>query len=433
MKKIKMRGLLVAAVTGLAAIPFNAEAQSQQNLQIQINAMKLQLEDMQKQMEEFENSGDAVTVKWEPAPAVSSPDGKFEMNLRGRILADTSWISDGDNNIDTKATEFRTVRLGIEGKAWKDVKYKFESDFADNEVGVKDAYMEWKAAPGTKIAIGQFKTHNSLDEQTSSRHISVMERASFTDAFGLARRIGVSVGLGDKNWTAKAGLFRGSNGIDEENEGSEVAARVTYSPKVGDVQAHFGASVRARKAGDQSNFRYRQRPHQHLSPVRFVNTGRVANKDLFYGAEIGALLGPFWAVAEYSGLKADANDPVFEDPTFTGGYAEIGFFLTGETRGYKADKGAWDRPKVNMPVHEGGVGAWAITARYDTLDLTEPGFQGGNQNSFIVGVNWYLNRHTRMMLNYNNARIRNAFDVDLNGTDGKNNVDGFGLRAQIDW
>ena len=296
MTNLQIKRLLGATAMSLAIAPMGAtgaQAQSQQDLQIQINAMKLQLESMQQQLEKSETGdmgpGDDIKVKWEPAPSISSPDGKFEMNLRGRILVDSSWISDDDNTIDTKATEFRAARLGIEGKAWKTVKYKFESDFAGNEVDVKDAYLEWKTGPGLKLTVGQFKTPNSLDEQTSSRHISVMERASFTDAFELARRIGVSVGVGGDDWTAKVGAFRGSNGIDEENEGSAYAGRFTYSPKISDVQTHLGASFRARTAGDQSDFRYRQRPHQHLSPTRFVNTDRIAEKDFFYGAELGAI------------------------------------------------------------------------------------------------------------------------------------------------
>jgi phosphate-selective porin OprO and OprP len=433
----QIKAWLGAAAIGLAIIPSSADAQSQQDLQIQINAMKLQLEAMQTQLEQAdaaaEKSSDDIKVKWEPAPAISSPDGKFEMNLRGRILVDSSWITDDDNTIDTKATEFRAARLGIEGKAWKVVKYKFESDFAGNEVDVKDAYLEWKTGPGIKLTAGQFKTPNSLDEASSSRHISVMERASFTDAFGLARRIGVSVGMDGDDWTAKVGAFRGSNGIDAENEGSEYAGRITYSPKFNDVQTHFGGSFRARKAGDQSDFRYRQRPHQHLSPTRFINTDRIADKDFFYGIELAAIAGPFWATGEYSSLKADTDAAALDNPTFTGGYAEVGYFLTGETRGYKADKGAWDRPKVNNPVNEGGMGAWAVTARYDTIDLTEPGYQGGDQDSIILGVNWYLNRHTRLMFNYNHSSVKNAFNVAANGIDGKNKIDGFGLRAQVDW
>lgn len=445
----------VAIVMAMLALPA-ASAQSQQDLQAQINAMKLQLEAMQRQIEasgekvnektdEKTNektdektaagslAGDAIEVKWEPAPSIKSPDGRFEMNMRGRILADSAWLSDRDGNMNVKAAEFRAARIGIEGRAWKDIKYSFEVDFAGNEASVKGAYIQWSSPLGVALTVGQTKMPNSLDEQTSGRHTSLMERASFTDAFGFSRRMGLSISGGGDNWTAKFGVYRGSSGIDGEDKGTELAGRITYSPRVGEVQTHFGGSFRSRTAGDQSNFRYRQRPHLHLSSEHFVDTGAIANKDFFYGIEAAAIAGPLWAAAEYGWLKADTDNPLIGNPTFSGGYGEVGYFLTGESRGYKAGKGAWDRPKVNNPVFTGGIGAWAVVARFDSIDLGDTGIQGGKQNSYILGVNWYLNRHTRMMVNYSHAIITRAFSVSLNGIDGRNSVNGFGIRAQVDW
>ena len=55
------------------------------------------------------------------------------------------------------------------------------------------------------------------------------------------------------------------------------------------------------------------------------------------------------------------------DPSFWGGYIEAGYFLTGETRGYK--NGMWDRTKVLKPFSKGGWGAVQINGRVDYLDL----------------------------------------------------------------
>lgn len=41
--------------------------------------------------------------------------------------------------------------------------------------------------------------------------------------------------------------------------------------------------------------------------------------------------------------------------------------------------------------------------------------------------------NTRMMVNYSHASIKQAFDVALNGPDGKNTVNTLGIRAQVDW
>ena len=55
------------------------------------------------------------------------------------------------------------------------------------------------------------------------------------------------------------------------------------------------------------------------------------------------------------------------NPSFWGGYIEAGYFLTGETRGYK--NGTWDRTKVLKPFSKGGWGAVQLNGRVDYLDL----------------------------------------------------------------
>ena len=144
----------------LSSVSFVAQAQSDDDMQAQIDALKHQIEALERRLAENQSSeapaDEAIEIKWEPAPSIKSADGRFEMNLRGRVLADAAWLSDGDGNIDVGATEFRAARIGIEGKAWHDIKYKFEIDFADNDVDVKDAYLEWDTRSNAKIKLGQF-------------------------------------------------------------------------------------------------------------------------------------------------------------------------------------------------------------------------------------------------------------------------------------
>lgn len=437
-----------AIATTMVAAP--ASADSIQSLQRQIIDLQDQIDNLQAP--EAKSEGDCIKVKWEPAPSIKSCDGLFEMNLRGRLMFDAGFISDDDDTMDIEATEVRRARLGIEGKAWKDIKYKFEIDFADNEVDAKDAYLQWKPGwgGGTKLTFGQFKTPNSLEEQTSSRYITFVERASITDAFSLARQIGVGVGYGGEingmGWTLNVGAFRGDFGNDTDHEGSTFAARATFGPSFNDVDLHLGGSVRYRTDGSDtdvpanaglSDFRYRQRPHHHLSD-RFIATPRIAEDDLFYGAEAALVAGPFSIQGEYAWQNSnlDATGAAVgngNDPTFSGGYVDVSFFLTGEKRAYDGKKGKFGRIKVNDPVFEGGFGAWQLAYRYDMIDLTDEGIQGGEQDTHIVGLNWHLNRHARFMVNYAMSDIENAQLVAANGADGANEVKGVTVRAQIDW
>jgi len=408
-------------------------AQSVSDLETQITELRQQV-NVLKSRAASDPIKSPIKVKWEPAPSISSPDGLFEMNIRGRLYMDFATINDKNDNENTSATEFRTARLGVEGKAWKDVKYKFEADFAGNEVTVKDAYLQWSGP--SQITVGQFKTPNSLEEQTSSRYTTFMERASFTDAFGLARQMGVGIGFGGDNYTVNMGVFKGSNGTRAENEGIAFASRATYGPKMGETQLHLGASVRFQNQGDeQSDIRYRQRPHNHLAANRYVVTNKIANKDQMIGLEAAAVMGAFSLQGEWATLKANLSNPSFGqlDPSFNGGYVEASYMVTGESRAYDPKKGSFQRVKVNNPVFSGGMGTVQLAVRYDRIDLSDKGIFGGEQDTIILGANWWLNRHTRFMVNYSRSKVKNATDVSLNGVDGKNTINTIGVRAQIDW
>jgi len=420
------------AATALTAISIQpVQAQSVEDLKAQLAALAKRIEDLEKKQEKSSNKKTPVVKKSEPAFALGTSDGQFEFNLRGRIYADAAWVSDEDGTMDINATEFRAARIGVEGKAWKKVKYKLEADLAGDEVNLKDVYLEYGSGMG-KWKFGQFKTPNSLEEQTSSRHTTFMERASFTDAFGLARMLGIGYGNGGDNWTFNAGVFRGTAGSSDDDEGEVLAARLTYGQKMDNGAWMFGASTRLRDVGGGSNLRYRQRPQNHLSD-RFIATSRIASKDTMFGLEAAAQMGPFHIASEWAGLTADEGGPGGRDAYFYGGYVEAGWFITSESKPLKLSKGAWDRPKVKNPVQEGGVGAWQLAAKFDRIDLTGDGVYGGEQDTYIIGVNWYLNRHTRFMANYSRSNIEKAFAVSANGADGKNAVDALGLRFQVDW
>lgn len=435
----KLATLLLATsgLVSLAAMPGVASAQTVEQLQKQIDAMQAQINEMKKAQDAAKkDSGSDIKVKWEPAPKISSADGRFEMNMRGRLLIDAAWISDDDNSSDVDATEFRAARLGIEGKAWNNVKYKFEADFADNEVDITDAYIGYDFDMA-EVMVGHFKTFNSLEEQTSSRYNTFMERGGITDAFDLARQIGVGVAAGGDMWSFGAGVFKGNaNGGSGSNQGEAFAARATVAPKVGNNGVvHAGVHYRYRKAGpDDSLFRYRQRPHQHLG-ARFIDTGADFMKDTLWGAELAAVMGPFSAQAEYMQLKGKLETPVvgFDNPTFKGWYADMSWFITGESRNYEADAGSFGRVKVANPVTDGGFGAWQVAVRYDFVDLVDENYFGGKQKTWILGVNWHLNNYSRIMMNYSKSDIKDAFDVAANGLDGENDVDAFGMRFQVDW
>jgi phosphate-selective porin OprO/OprP len=131
------------------------------------------------------------------------------------------------------------------------------------------------------------------------------------------------------------------------------------------------------------------------------------------------------------GFWQNVDRPIGDSPTFFGGYAEAGLFLTGgDTRGYKA--GVFDRVKPANPVGEGGIGAIQVNLRYDFLDLADAGIVGGTQNGYAASLVWTPTDYTRFMLNYARMDYDDAL-YPANGTDRDYAVDVVGARAQVDF
>ncbi len=79
--------------------------------------------------------------------------------------------------------------------------------------------------------------------------------------------------------------------------------------------------------------------------------------------------GPFHATGEWHWQQVRCP-ALATNPGFTGGYAEIGYFLTqGDTRGYRG--GVFDRTRPAHALGAGGIGAVQLNLRYDYLDLID--------------------------------------------------------------
>ncbi len=438
---------LLLLTTALTSLPFHAaSAQSMEEMKAIIAALTKRVEQLEAKQAAEENTAEVlvsnrsavkkpdpktpIITKFDPAMAIGTADGRYEFNMRGRVYMDTSFASDRDGTMDLQATEMRAARIGIQGKAGKAAKYKLEADFAGDKVAIKDAYIQLKNSMGS-WTFGQSKTPNSLEEETSSLYNTFMERAAFTDAFGLTRMVGVRYGTGGDSWSFNAGLFRGTSSSTDEDEGEVFAARVTYGQKMAGGTWMLGGSARFRNVGGGSALRYRQKAFAHLSN-RFLATDRIASKDSLYGLEGAAQMGAFHVASEWAFLRAQDGGAT-GDANFNGGYFEAGWFITGEHSPLTLSKGVWSRPKIKKPVQNGGIGAWQVAAKYDRIDLTDDGVFGGEQNTYVLGVNWYLNRYSRFTVNYNHSDIARAFGVSANGADGANSVNALSLRIQADW
>ena len=374
-----------------------------------------------------QSSGTQIAFKG--APQIKG-EGGWSFKPRGRLQYDAGFTSAPDSvgANDGFGNETRRARLGVSGDMPGGFGYKFEVDIAGSDVSVTDAIISYETG-NADLMVGQFNSFQSLEELTSSLHTSFIERAAFTDAFGFQRRVGAGAQVKAGDVLIQGGLFTDNmDNLSNQKWGAD--ARVVFMPKIGEAQAHLGASVHYADLEAGETVRYRQRPLVHFTSERFINTGNIgADSTLSYGVEGAVISGPFHAVAE--GHWQNVSRPgMLADPTFFGGYAEVGMFLTDDTRGYKGGK--FDRTKPSSPVGEGGMGSVQLNLRYDRLDLNDGGIIGGTQDGYFVSLVWKPTDYTMLLANYGRLEYGDAALPTVAG-DTSYGVDAFGVRAQIDF
>jgi len=368
-------------------------------------------------------------VYWKEGLRLDSRDGAFKLKFGGRIMNDWAFFSEDSDlkaafgNIED-GTEFRRARLYISGDIYERVMFKAQYDFAGGDADFKDMYIGFKKLPGVgNLKIGHVKEPFGLEELTSSKYITFMER-SLTSPFTPGRNTGLLLynHALDQRLTWAAGVFQDADGFgDGTADGNfSVTGRVTGLPwykDKGEKLLHLGLSLSHRDIDE--TVRFRERPEAHLSSVRFVDTASFAADEEFrLGAEAAVVRGPFSAQAEYMQSSVDADGT--SDKDFAAYYVMGSYFLTGEHRAYKPSAGAFSRvkPKRNFTFggENRGWGAWELGLRYSSIDLDDGTIEGGEQEDITLGLNWHLNPNVRIMWNYIHADVDHALydgDADI--------------------
>ncbi len=382
--------------------------------------------------EDLEKYRDPLTMRpyWKDGLNLETNDQAFKLRFGGRIQSDWAFISE-DRNVRRllgdfeDGAEFRRARLFVSGTVYDRIDFKAQYDFAGGDVGFRDVYFGLRDIPYVGLLrVGHFKEPFSLEQLTSSNFMTFMERA-LPNALVPARNMGIMFRnhvLNDR-LTYAVGVFRESDAFgDADGEGEfAVTTRLTGLPWYADngrKLLHLGFGYSHRSPEDDM-IRFRQRPEAHLAP-RFIDTGMISAEELdLFGGELALVYGPFSLQGEfiYAAVESDGPPDDFRErnPDFYGYYAQASYFLTGEHRSYRTSGGYFDmvRPRKNFNLWdeegERGWGAWEVAARYSSLELSDDGVTGGSLGNISLGLNWYLNPNTRLMLNYVYA------DLDADG------------------
>jgi len=341
--------------------------------------------------------------------------------------------ADGTRN----GVEFRRARIKVSGEAFDVTDYSIEVDFATStttsSAAIKDTYIGMKELPLVgNFRIGHFKEPFGLDQITSDRFVTFLER-SVSDEGAIVP--GRNWGFDFFNWseneriTGAIGMFA-TNMPDnqpkfQENDGGwATTMRMTFLPWYDEASQgrgllHFGAAYSYRDVGYVAgvpNLSISAKPEAHLGPTVVTLAGAGAlppvNSEQLFGAEAAMVYGPLSFQSEYFMDVLDITGT--GKVQVNGCYAYVSYFLTGENRGYNRRQGCFDRVKpfenfFRVRTGDGniatGLGAWEIAYRYSMLDLNPVNVADGAVFDHTIGLNWYWNPYTRVMFNYVNSHV----------------------------
>lgn len=398
-------------------------------------------------------------------PTVKSGDGRFQMSLRGRFHADWATYFQDDNlpaavpaaERDLSGGAFiRRAQFGVEGKAFNDFWYEMRFDFGGSGTEgnglvnlMRVAYMP---DPDFRINAGIIQPIFTYADTVSSNDITFIERASIVtiakDAFGGDdKRRGVELTYqhehllwgGDNVMISTAFTGQQVSNADTRDETTNWLGRIAWrlwSDGRSNLQVGASASQILDIQGAPAHvLTFADRPEQRSDGTQLITTAgffdpnaMAAEGAFMYGFEGGINLENFYLGGEYINFEVD-RDFAFSsganvEPEFSGWYVEGSWFLTGEAKPYAAKStsnnyAVWGTPKVISPFSLSGDswGAWELAVRFSNTDLNfregitgaaipDGGVRGGEQEIWVVGVNWYLNNNIRLMMNYQ--------DVDIN-------------------
>jgi phosphate-selective porin OprO/OprP len=361
----------------------------------------------------------------------------------------------------SSGSNFRRARIGLSGTLYKDWSYEFLYDLGGSGVEgatIASAYLQYDALAPVHVRIGAYPTPESFEDSTSASDLLFLERAQPVD---LERSIAGSDGRGggtlfayDDNYYIAAsytgGLAGESNVFDEE---SNVVGRAAYRFNLGDdVNFAVGADTTYvikpadLTAGQNASetVQLRERPELNVDDqsIRLIDTGKInANHMFSYGLEATGNWHNFYGQAGYFHFGVDRRDSPLSNPDFDGWYAQASWVLTGESKPYHPERGAYGSPSPadEFSFDKPGWGAWELAARYSVLDLNFDqgaagtatplnGIRGGEQKIWTAGINWYPNSAIRFLLDYQHMDVDRLTSA---GADAGARLDAVSLRAQL--
>lgn len=320
---------------------------------------------------------------------------------------DGVYLNDDQNDVESDV-ELRRARVDLKHRMNDDWQAKLQINFdeEDSSSEIGDAYIRYSGLNGVNLTFGKMKEPFGLENQTSSKNITFLERSMATNAFAPGRNKGIEISGSPSAFTWSFGAYDVDLDDDEDSNAYAATGRLTWAVFSSQEQTlHLGLAGSWRDL-DGGEFEIDERSEVHSSE-KIISSGDIETDTLqLVGLEAAWVNGPLSIQSEYMSTDIQAVDRS-EDGTFDGYYLQTSYFLTGESRRYK--NGIFSKVK---PMDTSG--AWELTARYSVLNTRESS-EGNKGETSTLGVNYYYDKNIRIMANLLHSEVEQEVDGEGDG------------------
>ncbi len=380
----------------------------------------------------------------------SSPDGAHVLSLRGSVQTDGKFFM--DDKPDDKRTpeagsnltdrfELKQARLRLEGTLFRYFDFKIMPDFGGNSgTRLYDAYLDTHYFSFASLNVGKQKPPIVLERLQGDNDFTFLERA-YPTYLGPNRDVGIVLHgefarpgyktqytgshVNFKNlFSYQLGVFNGvgDNGpLDQQtdfDDNKEFAGRIWAQPfQYSGIDILDGLGIGVGSSWGQPHTRRMTNlpsPNGQNTIVDYSKLGsgvtsltadggdhtRVSPQAYWYYGPLG-LLGEYM-VSSQELLGTNASGESFIRQDNTAWQVQASYVVTGEDNTFQSVS-----PRKNFDPQNGEWGALQLAARWTELDIDDdtfvfldPGKSANHASTWTVGANWFLNKATRLMANY---------------------------------
>jgi phosphate-selective porin OprO/OprP len=355
--------------------------------------------------------------------ALQSSNGDYKLQLRGYVQFDGRFFSGDVSALAVDNFLLRRARPIFAGTVARHFEFQIMPDFGVGTTVLQDAWLDVNYSTKARVRVGKFKSPVGLERLQSATALTFVERA-YPTALVPNRDLGVMLHgnlAGGVVAYAVAVLDGAPDGgsVDLDlNDGKDVAGRLFLSPfKRGkSVLKDLGFGI-AGTTGKQTGALPAYRSSGQVSLLTIVQgitadgtRNRLSPQLSFYSGRFGLMAEYAWTESwvkkASTGTRAQFSGEAWQATTT--------FTLTGEKASYSGV-----RPSEAFEPGKGKWGALELAARVNGLELGQEAFREGLvdptksiQKAFAwaVGVNWYLNRNIKQVVDFERTTFTGGAD-----------------------